>query len=283
MSGTTPESLDVIIVNYNAGDLLRQCVDSVLASNGVRVRCVVVDNASVDDSLAFADDVSYNPESLVIVRNPDNRGFAVAVNQGVAQGHGSWFMLLNPDAQVAPDDIALLLLHVRPDAGLLGPLIVNPDGTEQRGCRRDFPRPLDVFLQGFKLHRLASRFDFNHQGRPLPERRVAMPAVSGACMLVRREAHEQIGGFDEGYFLHFEDLDYCARMHEGGWGVYFVPSVRVTHAQGGCSRQDPVRISDHKAEGMRRYFIRYPAGQPLLQRLVLAALWVRKKIRNAGR
>lgn len=274
MKAAGNETLDVVIVNYNAGALLRQCVDSVLDSLGVQARCVVVDNASTDTSLAFATEPRYNQENLLVVRNAENLGFATAVNQGVAQGQGDWLLLLNPDAVLAPHALVQLLAESAgwPQAGVLGPLIVNPDGSEQRGCRRDLPKPSDALLQGLQLHRLLPSLDFNHNQRPLPAEAVPVPAVSGACMLIRREAHQDIGGFDENFFLHFEDLDYCARMQQAGWAVFFVPSVRLVHVQGGCSQQHPEQISAHKAAGMRRYFARHPAGQrallPLLNVLI---------------
>lgn len=260
------QALDVIVVNYNAGMLLQRCVESVLASEGVDVHCIVVDNASTDDSLQALDADQRIERRLMLVSNPDNRGFATAVNQGAALGQGDWLLLLNPDAVVEPDGLAALMHTARllPEAGVLGPLIVNPDGTEQRGCRRDLPKPLDAFWQALKLHRIFPSSDFNHERRPLPVATVAVPAVSGACMLVRRAAFEQVGGFDEGFFLHFEDLDFCARLGEAGWGVYFVPTVRVEHVQGACSQGKEARISEYKAAGMKRYFSRHPAGQHVL-------------------
>lgn len=274
MKAAGNETLDVVIVNYNAGALLRQCVDSVLDSLGVQARCVVVDNASTDTSLAFATEPRYNQENLLVVRNAENLGFATAVNQGVAQGQGDWLLLLNPDAVLAPHALVQLLAESAgwPQAGVLGPLIVNPDGSEQRGCRRDLPKPMDALLQALQLHRLSSRFDFNHDRRPLPATTVKVPAISGACMLVRRKAFEQVDGFDEGFFLHFEDLDFCARMLAAGWAVHFVPSVRVEHVQGACSQVNRKQITQYKSAGMLRFFSRHPGGQqwllPLLKFLL---------------
>lgn len=269
--------IDVVVVNYNAGGLLRQCVDSVLASQGVQVRCVVVDNASADDSVALLEAAQYAADQLLVIRNGQNLGFATAVNQGVAAGTGDWFLLLNPDAVLVPDALVSLLEQAEkmPQAGVLGPLIVNDDGSEQRGCRRDLPTPVDALIQALQLHRLHASLDFNHTKRALPVTSVPVPAISGACMLVRRKAHEQIGGFDEGFFLHFEDLDYCARLQQAGWQVVFVPSVRLVHAQGGCSQQNPARISAYKAAGLRRYFARHAGRQRWLLPLLAVLLRLR--------
>lgn len=277
-------SVDIIIVNYNAGALLRQCVESALASTAVQVRCLVVDNASTDDSLQQLLQLMPEGEQLRLIRNKRNLGFATAVNQGVAAGASEWFLLLNPDAQLPSDGLCSLLstAQILGDAGLLGPVLLNPDGSEQRGARRDLPTPLDALLQGLQLHRVWPKLDFNHTSRPLPDEPARVPAISGACMLVRRQAHQQLSGFDDEYFLHFEDLDYCARMGAEGYGIYFVPSVAVIHAQGGCSQGAESRVGQHKAAGMRRFFARHPAGQSWLLPLLNGLIWVRQRL-GAGR
>lgn len=263
---STQLSLDVVVVNYNAGDLLSRCIRSVLASTGLAVRCVLVDNNSTDDSVQQLETELGSDTRLKIVRNLENGGFAKAVNQGVALGNSEWVLLLNPDAWLQPQDLAMFLAQAleQPSAGLLGPLVLNPDGTEQRGCRRDLPKPMDALVQALKLYRLCSKLDFNHTGRPLPDSTIKVPAISGSCMLVRRQAFDQVNGFDEGYFLHFEDLDFCARMQAAHWDVMFVPSVRVKHAQGGCSHPETVPVGQYKAVSMMRYFTRFDAGQRAL-------------------
>lgn len=263
---STQLSLDVVVVNYNAGDLLRRCIESVLASTGVAVRCFLVDNDSADESLQQLEMALGARQDLILVRNSENKGFSAAVNQGAALGQSEWLLLLNPDAWVQPNALAMFLAVAlkQPSAGLLGPLVVNPDGSEQRGCRRDLPKPADALVQALKLYRLFPGLDFNHTARTLPDKTVKVPAISGSCMLVRRQAFEQINGFDEGYFLHFEDLDFCARMQASSWDVLFVPSVRVEHDQGGCSHPASVPVGQYKATSMMRFFTQHAAGQRVL-------------------
>lgn len=257
-------ALDVVIVNYNAGSALRTCVDSILASHGLRTRCIVIDNASVDSSLKLLDSLSN--ERVTIIRNRNNVGFSVAVNQGIALSNTPFVMLLNPDTYVPENSLRGLLdcAHEHPNAGVLGCLVENPDGSEQRGCRRDQPTPLLTLAHGLRLHKVFHRLEFNHTLRPLPQDVQIVGSISGACMLIRRAAHESIAGFDPGFFLHFEDLDYCARMTMNRWDVLFVPFVKIQHTQGVSSAHVPVRVILHKNKSMLRFFYKHGGWQRCL-------------------
>jgi GT2 family glycosyltransferase len=132
------------------------------------------------------------------------------------------------------------------------------------------------------LSRLADRwpklfFDFHLHEQPLPDRPIEVEAISGACMLVRREAVADVGGWDENYFLHCEDLDWCMRFRQKGWKIVFVPSARVTHAQGACSRKRPVFVEWHKHRGMMRFYRKHFRHQypGLLMGLVATGVWLR--------
>ena len=170
-------------------------------------------------------------------------------------------------------------------AGMAGCLVLNPDGTEQAGCRRETPTPAKAFLRAFGLAGLARRLgvegetarDFVRRGDPLPARPVEVEAISGAFMFVRRAALETVGPLDEGYFLHCEDLDWCERFRRAGYKVIFVPDVTAVHDQGASSRGRPVRVLWHKHRGMVRYyrkFFREAYPLPLFW-LVLAGVWAR--------
>jgi hypothetical protein len=170
-----------------------------------------------------------------------------------------------------------MVLESSPQVGMSGPLIVNPDGSEQAGCRRDLPTPWRSFVRAFGLAHLSRWWpqwfsDFSLNANPLPDRPVEVEAISGACMYVRREALEEVGLLDEGYFLHCEDLDWCMRFRERGWKILFVPDARVVHHKGTCSKSRPIRVEWHKHCGMVRFHNkffrkRYPA-------LVTAIVWV---------
>ncbi|AEA70004.1 MULTISPECIES: glycosyltransferase family 2 protein [Pseudomonas] len=264
---------DVIIVNYNAGELLLACVRSAFAAGASSV--IVVDNDSHDDSLMLVERTHAVGDSLQIVRNAANLGFAVACNQGARLSAAPNLFFLNPDTVLAADaiDRLLLALHSAPEIGMVGGFLCNPDGSEQAGGRRVFPTPRRAFMRAFGLSRLSALFpsllsDFLLHKEPLPGTPIVVEAISGACMLVKREAIESVGLWDEDYFLHCEDLDWCMRFHQAGWRVLFVPDAQVMHVFGGCSRQRPYFVEWHKHLGILRFYRKF------FRRKYPAVLWV---------
>ncbi|WP_457967217.1 glycosyltransferase family 2 protein [Pseudomonas sp. R4-84] len=264
---------DVIIVNYNAGDLLRASVRSAFAAGASKV--IVVDNDSRDDSLMLLARIDAATGSLQIVRNATNLGFAAACNQGARLSEASNLLFLNPDTELAADAIDRMLQALRssPGIGMVGGFLCNPDGSEQAGGRRVFPTPRRAFMRAFGLSRLSALFpsvlsDFLLHKEPLPRVPVAVEAISGACMLVKREAIESVGLWDEDYFLHCEDLDWCMRFHQAGWRVLFVPDARVMHVFGGCSRHRPYFVEWHKHLGFLRFYRKF------FRRKYPTVLWV---------
>lgn len=271
--------ISTIVVNYNAGDFLRSCVDSLLNCPQV-IEIVVVDNASTDGSL----NALRGLPRVQLIKNSANLGFAVACNQGARVASAQFLLFLNPDCSFKPGAQAGLLDAMNMDdrIGMVGGFLVNPDGTEQAGGRRAVPTPWRSFVRAFGLNRLANRwpklfFDFHLHKQPLPDRPVEVEAISGACMLVRREAAADVGLWDEGYFLHCEDLDWCMRFRQKGWKILFVPSARVTHERGACGRGHPIFVEWHKHRGMLRFYRKffrhqYPGG---LMWLVILGVWLR--------
>ncbi len=268
-----------VTVNYNTGALLRGLVESLLGQPGL-LRMVVVDNASADHSLDFLA-AAPHPE-VTLARNPVNRGFGAACNQGAASAAGRYLLFINPDCRMPAGGLARLtaLLERHPEVGAVGPLILNPDGSEQRGCRRHLPDPKRALMRALNLHgpgRDGRVAGFDLTGTPLPAGPVPVEAISGACLLVRRELFERLGGWDEGYFLHCEDLDLCMRLKQAGQQVLFVPDVTVTHAQGASSRRRPVFVLWHKHRGMWRYYCKFlrRASPPWLTAVVAAGIATR--------
>lgn len=253
----------VVVVSYHSGRSLGTCLKCVLKSEGVFVEVVVVDNASTDDSVAMATSIAAEDARVRVVANPDNRGFAVACNQGAALAHSPFLLFLNPDCFVERDTIALTLgaLIQAPSAAAAGALVVNPDGRPQRGCRRRIPDPVRAFYRLSGLSRLGvARFaDFNQEGRALPERAQPVEAISGSYLMIRRDDFLQAGGWDEGYFLHCEDLDLCQRLADRGRSILFVPHARALHLQGESSRRAPLRVEWYKHQGMRRFYRKFQA------------------------
>ncbi len=272
--------ISVVIVNHNAGALLGDCVQAVERAGVAEV--IVVDNASTDGSLELLRRGA-PPATRTLIETGRNAGFAAACNLGVRAAHQPFLLFLNPDGIPAPGALARLLqvLAQHPRAGMVGGLLLNPDGTEQRGGRRAIPTPGRAFLRAFRLGRLTRRGStlsgFDLHGTPLPSGPAPVEAISGALMLVRREAMTAVGPWDEGYFLHCEDLDWCLRFREKGWDILFVPDAPVVHHQGTCSRARPVFVEWHKHRGMLRFyrkFFRHRYPGPLMG-LVAAGVWLR--------
>lgn len=272
-------TLSTIIVNYNAGSLLRKCVDSLLACP-LDIEIIVVDNASSDGSLDGLQDLS----QVCVIRNPANVGFAAACNIGVQASSAPFLLFLNPDCFFQPDPIAPLLAGLQSGdrVGMVGGLLVNKDGTEQGGGRRAVPTPWRSFVRAFGLQRFANRwpklfYDFHLHKQPLPDSPIEVEAISGACMLVKRDVMEDVGLWDEGYFLHCEDLDWCMRFRQKGWKILFVPDARISHALGACSQSRRVFVEWHKHKGMLRFYRKFFRHQypGVLMGLVVTGVWLR--------
>ena len=225
--------IDVIVVSYRSRATLRGCVEPLATMP--RVRVTVVDNASPDDSLATIADV----EGIDVVRAPRNGGFAYGCNLGVARGSAPLLLFLNPDARVDAASLDALVTAMRSDprAALVGPRILDDDGSLAWSVRR-FPRLRSTFAKALFLHRAWPRAAWTDELVRDPavyERAATAEWVSGACMLVRRDAYEAIGGFDEGLFLYCEDTDLCLRLWQAGHTVRFEPAALVHHVGGASS------------------------------------------------
>lgn len=271
--------ISTIIVNYNAGELLCSCVNSLLLCP-LEIEIIVVDNASTDGSL----DALAGLPCVQIIKNPTNVGFAAACNNGARAASAQFLLFLNPDCSFKPGTLARLLEVLRLDGrvGMVGGLLTNLDGTEQPGGRRAVPTPWRSFVRAFGLTRFSDRwprlfFDFHLHKQPLPTQPIEVEAISGACMMVKHEAMQDVGEWDEGYFLHCEDLDWCMRFRQKGWRILFVPSAQITHALGVCGRSRPVFVEWHKHKGMMRFYHKFFRHQypGVLMGLVTVGVWLR--------
>lgn len=247
-----PILCDVVVVNYNAGAYLERCVESLYRSD-IPLSICVVDNASVDTSLHQIKRLNPGQHQLKILENPQNLGFSKAVNLGAKQGNAPFVLLLNPDCEIHSHTIRKLLQETAQceDWGVMGALVFNEDGTEQRGCRRLEPTFTRSMVTALRLGKYFQSVNLHYDA--LPDAPIVIDAVSGSAMLVKRETFEAIGGLDEGYFLHVEDLDFCRRVREFGRKVYFTPNVSLFHHHGASSHAVPVRTEWHKHQGMLRY------------------------------
>lgn len=271
--------ISTIIVNYNAGIFLRECVDSLL-NCPLAIEIIVVDNASKDDSLAALSELS----DVKVITNPHNMGFAAACNTGASVASAPFLLFLNPDCFFNPGTLIHLLeaLCLDERAGMAGGLLCNADGSEQAGGRRAVPTPWRSFVRAFGLHRFADRwpklfYDFHLHLQPLPKQAIEVEAISGACMLVKRDAMLDVGGWDDAYFLHCEDLDLCMRFRQKQWKILFVPTAQINHALGACSNSRPVFVEWHKHKGMMRFYRKFFSHQYpcVLMWLVTSGVWLR--------
>lgn len=273
--------ISVVVVNYNAGPLLAECIRTALPQVS---EVLIVDNASSDSSIEQSARQFADEPCVKFVRNNVNLGFAAACNIGFTHAKGDSLLFLNPDCRLDEAAVPELLRALQADAtvGMVGGLLTNLDGSEQGGGRRAVPTPWRSLVRAFGLSRFADRwprllFDFHLHKQPLPSQPIEVEAISGACMFVKREAIEDVGLWDEGYFLHCEDLDWCMRFRQNGWKVMFVPTARVTHALGVCGRNRPIFVEWHKHKGMMRFYLKFFRHQypGLLMGLVAVGVWLR--------
>ena len=280
MSAGSP-ILAVIIVNYNAGELLADCVGSVLASP-LALEVVVSDNGSVDDSLRLVRTRHGGDPRVKVLENRDNLGFARGSNAALPATSAPYILFLNPDCIVGPGTLTRMLdfMTATAGAGMAGCVIRNPDGSEQVASRRAIPDPWIGLVRILRLERLWPRLAADKRldltDAPLPDVPVPVEAISGSFMLVRRRALDQVGPLDEGYFLHCEDLDWFVRFRQAGWTIYLVPDAEAIHHKGACSGRRPIAVEWHKHRGMMRFFRKFQLRQHFLpfSLLVLIGIWV---------
>jgi len=269
----------VIMVSYKTGPVLFPAIDAVLKQPEVN-ELVIVDNGNPAEvgqqllALAAAE------PRVQLLRGQGNIGFAAASNLGAAASTAARstaapptaapptaaaLFFLNPDC-LLPAGCAGRMLHelaALPLRSLLSPLLVNPDFTEQRGSRRSVLTPWRAVVEWLGLYRLAPRHPyfrrFNRASDPLPLHTHPVDVTSGAAMLIRRELFEELGGFDENYFLHVEDVDLCVRLLKSGGSAQVAPHIRVVHhlSSSDISR---VRVDWHKSVGFCRYFRKHFEG-----------------------
>ena len=269
--------LSVIIVNWNVRDLLRRCLHSILASlPACQLEIIVVDNGSTDGSPEM---VRTEFPQVHLMANPDNRGFTAANNQGLAVARGRYVLLLNPDTEVVGDALETLVAFAdaHPDVGVVGPQLLNPDGTVQ-SSRRRFPTQAtalleSTWLQPYAPRRLLARYYVLDR----PDDEVQdVDWVTGAALMARREAVEQVGPLDEGFFMYSEELDWCRRFRAAGWRVIYLPTARIIHHEGKSSEQVLPARHIHFQTSKIRYFRKYhgPAAAEALRWFLLGNyLW----------
>lgn len=248
--------LSIVIVSWNVRDLIQKCLLSIYPpgnpapvgqprrpllpfdTDSFCLEIIVVDNASTDSSVEMVRQAF--PQTTLIV-NADNKGFTGGSNQGIAASRGRYVLLLNPDTKVLDDALTRMVAYMdaHPDVGALGPMLLNPDSSVQ-SSRRRFPTSATAFLESttlqswFPRHRvLRDYYALDKSDDAI----VRVDWVQGACLLARREALDQVGLLDDGYFMYSEELDWCRRAKAAGWEVVYFPEAKVIHHGGQSSEQ----------------------------------------------
>ena len=273
----------VIMVSYHTGPDLFAAIDSVLGQTEPVELCLV-DNGNPPEIIQKLKDMATAEPRLKFITGHGNVGFSRGCNTGAKAAAGDYLLFLNPDSRLESDALTRLHRHaaVLKSPFMLGARILSEDGTDQRGCRRALLTPKTALIEALHLYALFPKDRLNFNEDVVPQTITPMPAISGAFMFLPRADFWAINGFDEGYFLHVEDLDICLRFRRAGGEIYFVPDVVVTHV-GATSNVTKAFIEKHKARGFIRYFHTNFAGEypaPVLWLLDLA-VWARTYLKIA--
>lgn len=263
--------LSVIIVNYNVRPFLENAVVSIRkAIKGIEGEIFVVDNASDDGSVKM---VRSKFPKVRLLANTKNVGFAAANNLALTRARGKYILLINPDTVVQENTLRAMIdfFDQNPDVGLAGCKILNPDGTFQLPCRRSFPTPWVAFtkITGlsalFPNTRIFGRYNLTYLD---PNETYEVDAVSGSFMFLRRDVYEKVGGLDESFFMYGEDLDWCYRIQQAGWKIFYVHSTQIVHYKGESVRRSDLDELRLFYDAMHR-FVQKHMSSPTLARIIL--------------
>ena len=268
--------LSIIIVNWNVEKLLKRCLESIFgspyAADPKRLEVIVVDNASSDGSVEM---VQSSFPQVTLLANEQNLGFTKANNQGISLARGRFVLFLNPDTEIVDDALGTMVefMKAHPEVGAVGPKLIYPDGSTQPSRRR-FPNASTLFLEStliqrwWKKNRVLSRYYMEDQSDDQVQE---VDWLVGAALMVRKEALDQVGGFDEGFFMYSEELDWCRRARKAGWKIVYLPDAVVVHHEGKSSGQVVAARHIHFYTSKVRYARKYH-GRALAELLRLFLL-----------
>ena len=286
MTATIGSAISVVVVSYQTGPALWLCLYRLLQQQGVG-EVIVVDNGNPPEVSQHLQEMMRSYPRLHYVASGGNIGFAAGCNLGASHATGKYIALVNPDAIIMEHDglwkLATLLAdgqNFTPRPWLAGGVLRYEDGREQRASRRAIMTPQNAMAEGIGLTRLFpdSFAAVNIHHTPLPDHPAPVPAVSGACMMMERAKYQQMGGFDEGYFLHMEDMDLCLRVQQQGGSVWIHPQVDILHYRS-TSKASTLFVEKHKTKGFCRYFGTHYAAEKWPVRAAKLAAWARYSLR----
>lgn len=280
------DNVSVIMVSYNTGPVLWRAIESVLSQAGLH-ELIVVDNGNPKDIRKKLARLAKKESKLTVITATENRGFAGGCNIGANAATGDYVLLLNPDC-ILPQHtftMAIEALDAHPEAYLAGCCIMNPDNTEQSGSRRQLLTPWIALVESLSLYHFAPnhpRFSrINLHATEAPSSPSFVPAISGAFMLLKTSIYHQLGGIDEEYFFHVEDLDFCFQVHKQGGKILYIPDIKVVHYRS-TSLVSPFFIEWNKTRGFVRYFNKNftDSYHPIFIKLIIAAIYARLGLRS---
>jgi hypothetical protein len=269
--------LSLIIVSRNVAGLLDRCLESAkqdtLWRRG-RMELMVIDNYSRDGTVEWLR--RKHPEARLVV-NTRNYGFAAAANQGLRASLGAYPVVLNPDTVILKGSLSALLDYARrnPEAGIIGPRVLNPDGSLQPSRRR-FPTYSNIlFARKSPLSKLAPQNPWtrwNLMAEVDSRKAQTVEALAGVCLLLNRRMLDRIGLFDEGFFMYLEDIDLCYRARRAGWRTDFIPEAGIIHRWGASSDQEKKIMEQHHRRSLYRFFCKHYRPGPLQKAYLWAGL-----------
>lgn len=248
--------ISVIIVSWNVGDLLRDCLNSLYASvlGGRSVEVIVVDSASTDDTVAIT---QREFPQVIVLPQTENLGYTRCNNIGLKIATGRHVLLLNPDTLILGDALASLSAYLdeQPEVGLVGPHTLNDDHTTQ-STRRRFPNRRLAFFESTWLEPFAPKTWLREYAFADKDDHATFEVdwMQGSCLMARREVYDQIGGLDEGFVMFYEEMDWCKRAKDSGWRVVYVGKAQIVHLGGKSTEQASARKFIHYNESKLRYF-----------------------------
>jgi N-acetylglucosaminyl-diphospho-decaprenol L-rhamnosyltransferase len=253
-----PAGLSIIIVSWNVCDLLRSCLASLAPHRDtLPLQVIVVDSASADGTPEM---VGAEFPWVVLVASAENIGFPAGNNLGFEHASHPYLLLLNPDTEVVGNALAILVdfLDANPGVGIVGPQLLNPDGSVQ-SSRRRFPTVATAFFESTWLESRAPRriLDRYYMRDRADDEQSDADWLTGAALMTRQKVLEQVGGLDPGYFMYSEELDWCRRIRTAGWRIVYLPSAQIIHHAGKSSEQAVTARHVNFQRAKLRYFRLY--------------------------
>lgn len=269
--------VSILLVSFNSEKLLSKCLTSLYSSfarGDDFFEVIVVDNCSSDNTCKMV--ISDFPQTI-LVQNSVNLGFGAANNIGFKYATGDYILLLNPDTVVDGNILDAMLTFFAKHSdkkSAFGGILLNSDGSEQRGSRRSFPAFLNVVLHFTRLYKIF-KYKKSYDLSWLPVETHQVDCVSGACIAMPKSMYEDLGGFDAQFFLHFEDIDLCKRIWQAGYELWFYPKVRLFHVKGGSSNtseQIKTKVNKWFLDSLGKYLWKWDKLSAIIFTPILGAL-----------